>query len=442
MAMAEKLSIEPDTLTVDVQWPSAPEAAGSGLLDSSLARFEIKAGSAALTSFQTDEGLKNTYLTVPAYYLVEWLAQNWWSFLYEPRKDDRSDADSEFRSRHWMGVPRNGFALPDLMFVPSGETTEIIGRQAYLRFAQLSFTETSNAIVRTKDVRDEFGNFVEAILAHMSEQGVKSSEAHIAWKRVVDTSSDDELYCRLIGSMGLSPYVEHSAIDEVLDRIASQVTGSVLKDLCDAATLSSFARAAEFTKRISEALDKSSSIEIEPVLRAKRPDDNVRQAYDWGYNAASEARKALGISHDKPDGRLEFFRKLGFDPKISSDIGSPISNIFPIQAAVSRAHKTMKLALSSGTDKEFSAARASFLAWLSNDNGSRLVTTARTREQRASRAFGAELLAPAEFLKKRLGRELDVSPFTLDKVSDEIGVASTIVRLQARNNGYRILEAA
>jgi Zn-dependent peptidase ImmA (M78 family) len=82
------------------------------------------------------------------------------------------------------------------------------------------------------------------------------------------------------------------------------------------------------------------------------------------------------------------------------------------------------------------------LAWLSDDNASRLVTTAKTRQQRASRAFGAELLAPAKFINKRLGTEQDVSPFTLDKISNEIGVASTIVRLQAQNNGYRILDAA
>jgi hypothetical protein len=149
-----------------------------------------------------------------------------------------------------------------------------------------------------------------------------------------------------------------------------------------------------------------------------------------------------GISHEDPNGRSEFFKKLGFDPKSSTDLGNPVSTVFPIQGAVSRADKQVKLALSSGTDKEFSAARASFLAWLSGDTDSRLVTTSRTRHQRASRAFGAELLAPANYLKKRLGRERDVSPFTLDKISSEIGVTSTIVRLQAQNNGYRILEAA
>jgi hypothetical protein len=167
----------------------------------------------------------------------------------------------------------------------------------------------------------------------------------------------------------------------------------------------------------------------------------MRQAYDWGYAAAAQARKAFGISDDNPDGRFDFFRKLGIDPKATTDIGAPVSTVFPVQAAVARDEKQMRLALSSGTDKEFSAARASFLAWISGDS-SRLVTTARTRQQRASRAFGAELLAPAAYLKKRLGKERDVSPFTLDKVSTDIGVASTIVRLQAQNNGYRILEAA
>jgi hypothetical protein len=442
MAMAEKFSIEPDEFSVDVQWPLMPEPGGNRLLDASLARFELKAGMSALTSYLTDEGIQNSYLTVPTYYFVEWLAQNWWSFLYEPRKDDRSDADSEFRSRHWLGVARNGFALPDVMFVPSGETMEINARQTYLRFAQLSFTQEGSSIVRTEDVREELAKFIQAVLSHMNEEGITSSEAHEAWQRVVDTSAEEEGYCKLIGAMGLSPYVEHPAIDKALDGISETITSSVLTDLCEATTLGSFAHAAEFTGRISGALSKSPSIEVESLLRIKTPVDNVRQAYEWGYNAASQARQALGISHDSPVGRSEFFKKLGFNPMDTPDIGSPVSTVFPIQGATSRLDKTIKLALSSGTDKEFSAARASFLAWTSGDRESRLVTTARTRQQRASRAFGAELLAPADFLKKRLGREKDVSPFTLDKVSGEIGVASTIVRLQAKNIGYRILEAA
>jgi hypothetical protein len=440
MAMAEELSLEPDNLVIDLQWPASPEVGGNPLLDASIARFDIKAGVTSLTSFLGDDGLTNSYLTIPAYYLVEWLAQNWWAFLHEPRKLDSTEAEAGFRSRHWLGMARHGFALPDAMFSPSGETIEIAARQCYLRFAKLSFTESATSIVRTDVVRDQFSKFIEEILSRMTEKSV-SSEAHEAWKRIKDTSPEEESYCRLIGSMGLSPYISHPEIDQALDRISDSITEPVLEDLCEAATFSSFKRAAEFTGRISDTLANSDAIDIEPFVKLEKPRDDMRHAYDWGYRAAEQARRAFGISGDDPNGRTEFFRKLGMEPKSTADIGTAVSTVFPIQAAVAREQDRMKLALSSGTDKEFSAARASFLAWVSG-NSSRLVTTARTRQQRASRAFGAELLAPAAYLKKRLGRELDVSPFTLDKVSSDIGVASTIVRLQAQNNGYRILEAA
>lgn len=440
--MAEELSLEPDEFLVDVEWPAAPEAGGNDLLDASLARFEIKAGPISLTAFQTDAGLAGSHLTLPTYHLVEWLAQNWWAFLYEPRKLDSSDAEAEFRTRHWMGVPRNGFALPDALFVPSGSSMEVNARASYLRFAQLGFTDSGTSVVRTTAVRDQLSQFINAVLTHIAESGVAHSDAHEAWKRVVDTSPDEEAYCRLIGSMGLSPYVEHPEIDAALDNVSDALSASVLADLCEATTLSSFRRAAEFTGRISEILAGSPSIAVEPFLKIDRPKDNMRQAYDWGYNAAAQARKSFGIADDDPSGRSEFFRKLGIDPRATVDIGSPVSTVFPIQGAVSRDQKQVRLALSTGTDKEFSAARASFLAWVGGESDSRLVTTARTRQQRASRAFGAELLAPAAYLRKRLGKDRDVSPFTLDKVSSDIGVASTIVRLQAQNNGYRILEAA
>jgi hypothetical protein len=441
MAMAEELPLEPDNFSVDIQWPAAPEAGGNPLLDASIARFEIKVGTTSITSSLTDDGIINDYLTVPAYYLVEWLAQNWWAFLYEPKKLDSSAAETEFRERHWLGIPRHGFALPDAMFTPSGPTIEVSARSSYLRFAQLSFIESCNSVVRTEDVRRQLSLFIETILGRMNERGIKNSEAHDSWKRVTETSAEEESYCRLLGSMGLSPYIAHPEIDQALDGISDVITTSVLEDLCEASTLSNFKRAAEFTSQISNILASSETLDVSPFVKITKPEDNMQRAYEWGYNAAAHARNALGISNDDPNGRVEFFRKLGIEPKAARDIGTAVSTVFPIQAAVSREQKQMKLALSSGTDKDFSAARASFLAWVSGDS-SRLVTTARTRQQRASRAFGAELLAPAAFLRKRLGRDRDVSPFTLDKVSNEIGVASTIVRLQAQNNGYQILEAA
>jgi hypothetical protein len=442
MGMAEELSIEPEAFAVELEWPSAPEAGGNHLLDASMARFAIKVDATALTSFLMDSGIKGTHITIPAYHLVEWLAHNWWAFLYEPRKNGREELHADFRSRHWLGFARNGFALPDVLFAPSGETIEIEARSAYLRFAELSFTETLKSVVKTSDIRDQVSDFVSSVLNKMTERGVADSEAHTVWSKVLNTSVDEEPYCRLMGAMGLSPYVEHSEIDSAIDKISGLLTDDELTDLCEAATIGGFPYAAEFSGRIAEALRQSPSIQMNAILGLERPLDNVRHAYEWGYNSASRARQALGIKNDDPSGRKAFFDKLGFDPLASADIGHPVSNLFPIHGAVSREDDAMKLALSTGVDKEFSAARASFLAWSSEDKVSRLVTTARTRQQQASRAFGAELLAPAVFIKKKLGRDREVSSFSLDSISSEIGVASSIVRLQAQNNGYKIWDEA
>jgi hypothetical protein len=99
MAMAEELQVV-QPFAVDLQWPANPGKGGDAFLDASLARFQITLGAKSLTAYQTEKGDKHSYLHVPTYYLVEWLAQNWWSFLYEPRKNDREDFEQDYRSRH------------------------------------------------------------------------------------------------------------------------------------------------------------------------------------------------------------------------------------------------------------------------------------------------------------------------------------------------------
>lgn len=190
MAMAEELPIA-DTFSLDLQWPSNPGKGGNLLLDQSVARLQMMVGDKSVTTYETEKGVKNPYLHVPVYYLVEWLALNWWSFLYEPRKFDREEAEHEFRSRHWIGTARNGFALPDVMFSPAGEKIEIVARSCFLRFAQLSFVESAIASVDTDIVRSEFSEFITRVLARLHEQGVSTSLAHEAWERVIGTTEEE-----------------------------------------------------------------------------------------------------------------------------------------------------------------------------------------------------------------------------------------------------------
>ena len=443
MAMAEKLPIA-DTFSLDLQWPANPGKGGNLLLDESVARFQMMVGDKSITAYQTEKGDKNSYLHIPVYYLVEWLALNWWSFLYEPRKLDDENAESDFRSRHWLGTARNGFALPDVTFSPAGDKIEIVARSAFLRFAQLNFIESVTASAATNNVRAEFSTFIERVLAQLREKGIKTSVAHDAWDRVKETSVEEEAYCRLIGSLGLSPYISHPEIDDAIAKIADKISNSMLTDLCDATNIGNFNRAAELTEGISQALAQAKPVRLHDLLKAPKPFDAAPRAYEWGYRATDAARSALGIAHDDPKGSTAFFERLQFDPSIGIEVGTEGANISLVSGAVTREDDAMLLSLAGANraHRKFAAARASFLAWSNSTTASRLVTTARTRDQQASRAFAAELLAPAKYLKKRLGKRTDVSPFTLDKLSEEMGIAPTVVHYQAKNHGYYIAEAA
>jgi hypothetical protein len=445
MAMAEELQIV-EPFALDLQWPAKPGKGGNALLDGSLARFQIIVAGKSVTAYQTEKGDKHSHLHVPTYYLVEWLAQNWWSFLYEPRKNDREDFEQDYRSRHWLGTPRNGFALPDVMFSPAGDKMEIVARSAFLRFAQLNFIEALTATASTDTVRSEFSKFIGQVLEHLSENGVKDSAAHQYWDRVANTTTDEEAYCRMVGSLGLSPYVDHPEIDQVLEKTAGEVTETMLTDLCDATNMGNIERAADVAKRMSASLAGAKEIQAKKLLDAQKPADSKPRAYEWGYQATDVARSALGIADDDPSGSAAFFEGLRLDPTTGMEEGKGSETAVPalISGAVERIDDNMRVAIagSNRAHRKFAAARAAFLGWSNVRKSSRLVTTARTRDQQASRAFAAELLAPAKYLKKRLGERLEVSPFTLDKISEEMGIAPTILHYQAKNHGYYVAEAA
>jgi hypothetical protein len=439
--MAEELPIA-ESFSLDLQWPANPGKGNDSLLDESLARFQMMLAGKSVTAYQTEKGDTNSYLNIPTYYFVEWLALNWWSFLYEPRKNDREDMEQEFRLRHWLGTARNGFALPDVMFSPAGDKMEVVARSSFLRFAQLNFTESLTATVMTDGVRSEFSKFIEQVLARLSEKGIKNSVAHEAWARVTSTTKVEEEYCRLIGSMGLSPYVDHPEIDQALEKIANKISESMLTDLCEATNMRNFGRLAEIADSISNVLENAKSVHMHDLLKAKRPFDSTHKAYEWGYRSAKTARTALGIAPDDPSCSSAFFDKLKIDPSAGSRSEAFVSPI--ITGAVARIDEDMRFSFTGSNiaQRKFAAARASFLAWSPAEKSSRLVTTARTRDQQASRAFAAEILVPEKYLHKRLGERTDVSSFDLDKVSEEIGVAPAVVHYQARNHGYYIAEVA
>jgi hypothetical protein len=321
----------------DVSWPDRPAGGGIPLFDASVGKLTISIQDAVVTSYKSDKGDVGDELTVPLHNVAEWIATNWWALLFEPRKCDAdSDEDIGFRSRHWLGFARDGFALPDLWFYPLGDEIEVAAQSGYLRFARLEFLTAAAASIRTDLVQNVLGRFMDGVLQRMHENGVSDTPAHAAWSRVRTTAPDAEQYCQLIGALGLSPYDEHTEIDDVIDSMAETPT-SVINDLFQASDDSNLNLLATAARQLWDQLAKVREIDIEPLVAIDLPERSGAAPWQWGKEAARMVRTSFGLSSRDPRGGHAFFDRIGIDPDASD-----ASALIDVDAATTRLSGGMK----------------------------------------------------------------------------------------------------
>jgi hypothetical protein len=437
--MAQRIPSSRAEFDVSVGWPPRSQIAQTGAgaePDGSVGELTITVRDTPVTAYKRDRGDVGTSLTLPLYYLAEWISVNWWALLFEPEKGEKAEDNPEFRARHWMGIARNGFALPDLWFLPAGDKIDLSAESIYLRFARLTFTERVDESVPLASVQEALSSFVTTVLSRLNELGVTETDAHQAWELVQNTTPEQEQYCRLIGSLGLSPYDDNIRIDKLLDELSGKLDERILVDLFQAADIASLDLSSELAQRVYRALPSASEINIGPLADIILPEDRSPQAWRWGVEATTNVRASMGITKFDPQGGDAFFERLGIDLAGLSTVPSDGGTDGQITAGLERIDDEMRLAIvgDSGRHSRFAAARAAFLAWIIPTNSSRLITRARTREQQASRAFAAEMLAPIGYIRRRIGGAHPISSYRAEEIADELNVSPQVVEYQARNN--------
>lgn len=443
--MARKYLEQLPELRFDVGWQDTPTGGGIPLFDASVGQLTVSIQDAIVTSYRSDNGDVGDELTIPLYNVAEWIATNWWALLFEPRKSDvDSDEEIGFRSRHWLGFVRDGFALPDLWFHPLGDEIEVSAQAGYLRFARLEFLASAAASVPTDLVRKKLEYFVDSVLQKMRENGVGDTLAHEAWNLVRSTKPEAEPYCRLIGALGLSPYEEHEDVDRVIESL-TETPPSVVSDLFQASDDSNVRVLSKAVRQLWGQLLTFQEIDIEPLVGLDPPGRFGSAPWQWGKEAARIVRTGLGISSRDPKGGHAFFDKVGIDPDASDASGVIDDELATtrLSGGMKRQDDTMQIALAEPDlpRRRFAAARGAFLGWSSGmSSSSHLITTARTRDQQASRAFAAELLAPSDYIRGRAGGSA-ISTYRVEEIARELDVTPAVVRWQAQNNRLSVVGA-
>ena len=120
---------------------------------------------------------------------------------------------------------------------------------------------------------------------------------------------DAQLYCRLMGSMGLSPYSKNELVTGWLDQAFSPgLPQNALIDICEAADANTIGNAVRTGATVIQRLDLAADSTLEGLSDIPVPNDNPAvPPWKWGLDCSKRVQTAMGISPYDVSGSMKFF---------------------------------------------------------------------------------------------------------------------------------------
>jgi len=410
---------------------------GASELDATMARLAIIVSDKNVTEFVESDGQRSDHLAIPAYFLAEWIAENWWPLLWEPRKNEDGSDDAEFVARHSLLAAQHGFALPRVTLIPTGRTIHIAANARDAALSDVRFCNSSQASPLRAEVERELSTFISAVCARLEQNSIRETTLHASWQMVQDVVPDERQFCEFAGALGLSPYevTDHTAA--LLDRLFEKLGQRLLMDLCLVALPGSFDAIAGAAEAAFDCLSSVPAANLSPLLTVSMPADNYAlPAWRRGVQAAKQLRKRLGISDTDPAGAARVFEQINLDTDRCS---TQFANDASLTGVMLRSGEEAHVALPQlvATQRRFTAARGVFSAWTAEQHERRFLTSAVTRDQQANRAFAAELTAPFALLRAR-SKQSKLSQDQVFDLATELQIGADVVSKQALNNGLQV----
>ena len=432
-----------------IEWQEAP-GVRVGVLARTWGRLVIEAGGRLVTQavdYRSESLRGGVYGSVLP--LCQWILENWWFLLNESyrfpvphaaRELAKIPTDRPWVQRHSLLAAREGGALPDLMifrddrgviarWTPDNEDSVHL----FLRF-------TGSGEVQMDPAEAEHGlsELVREVLerlAGLEDPDAKSLQEE--WAAVLASMQSERELCEWSARLGLDPYNADELTEEIADVLSERIPGLeeyIRNDLLDAGHALSLQEDLEWLNRAhSAALDAGAPTGAEARLTKET---DARTAHELGYACAQATRQYLSESDgQEPVGDMEdLLHRLGWAQSPSRTVD--VQPKGRLEAVLECSDEGGSVAVTHNGDaagNSFRLARAAFLRHFGSDQaGCRIVTSAYTAEQRASRAFAAELLAPSADIAKHIGEQ--VSPNEIDQLAQHYKVSPLVVSHQIQNH--------
>lgn len=427
--------------------PISPPATADPVDGSTWCALRIQVGS-RVASRLWDKRLQDgrDYIDVPAFPVAEWLVKNWWSLFHElcpgngvPRNTSRSPSWQRWARRHCLRAADSSLLLPRLFIYTDGPNLlaeSHADRPGSLPNMPGEFVHDGLSVIDRAESEDALVAFVQQTIDRV--EGLDSDRVKRAagqWHAIQNAEPDEVEFCKLAGRMGLDPYDAEETTDDLARFFEHLIAGAedpLVRDLTEVARPETVRTQWAWVNDESRSLHlgpRSARLPFELPLRPSSPAEH-------GYELARRFR-SLATAPDAPIESVEetasavtgrHFEVLDRNHlsgnEIKAIVGESDSGDFVV--AGPRPH--------SPQSRRFTCARGLFHLLSTSQASQRLVTRAYSQDQKASRAFAAEFLAPQRVLLDRLeGKSAD--PETVEELAHEFQVSNLVIQWQLENAG-------
>jgi hypothetical protein len=435
-------------MQLDFEWLDAPSE-GDPLESATMARVVWHVGSEVITRVHDRETQsERSGIHIPLYPLVQWLVTHWWALLYEPWPFDTNIPEPgepvdptarEWLLRHCVRAATPGFAGPFVCIFSEGRAVDVISRvdRGHYPSTPVRFVGKGEATGAREAVQGALAALVTAVLSRLDRRAdERVAELRADWQAICGLTAQEADFCRAAGRLGLDPFdvdgwpiALRTWFEQTPEGTLASAFVTDLLEAPDPPTSKPSQYAA--LSRIAD------HYRLTAARRSYGPDLAAPTAFAEGYDLAAWVRRAMNLSDDQRLEDLHGASEAACDRPLAQQAAVlPDGRVLAV-TGWDPARGPMVVTRSGGATptRRFLDARALHLNLRGGMHGPRLVTDARTWDQRASRAFGAELLAPRAGVAalyddavRRFGREeAELS------VASHYNVSPILVRRQLDN---------
>jgi hypothetical protein len=390
---------------------------------------------------------ERTNLYLPAFPIAEWIVQNWWSLLNELCSSDAVPksavglTQTKWLKRHCLRAADSSLMLPALYLFHDGQNL----RAEWQSDAQGSmpnmpgeFIADGAEQVDSNATQESLAQFISMVLGRVAEvNDARVQQITEQWRAIQGADGEERDFCTLAGRMGIDPYDRDDLTEEVSTFLEATITNAedpLVRDLTELARPDSVVKQWSWLSQVGTELNLGPNpveLSFDLPLRGLSPPQ-------FGYGLARLARAAAGVSPISPLESVESVvqavagRRLRFEERnhvpghgILAIVGQS-ENDQDIVAAGPRPSRE--------DNHRFLNARSLYHALVTTQASPRLVTGAFSWDQKASRAFAAELLAPQQALAGRVSAS-GADSSTVESLSSEFNASPLVIEKQLENAG-------